>query len=99
MEDQYTGEERRKAPRLEWHLRQDVIASIIVTLVTLALSGFWGFADLKKDVEVIKARQTSQTERDAKQDTDIKDSLLILREQYRDLSIKLDRLIEKERKP
>ncbi len=94
----FDGEDRRAPEPVGWHLDKKVPVSIILTMLCLALTGFWGFADLKKDVELLKASTQTLHERDNKQESDIHDALAQIREQYRDLSIKLDRLVERGHK-
>jgi hypothetical protein len=51
-------------------------------------------ADIRKDVEVLKAQQVVQTVRDQKQDADQLEIKRDLQEQYKAIDAKLDRLIE-----
>ena len=94
----FEGEERRQKEELGWHLDKKVPISIILTMLGLALTGFWGFADLKRDVELLKANAQVLHERDNKQESDIREALVQIRDQYRDLSAKLDRLVERGQK-
>lgn len=80
-----------------WHLDKKVPISIIVALLIYGVSGLWVIADIKKDVEVIKAQLIYQKERDDVQDI-ARDSLLgLLRTQLANIEVKLDRIIESER--
>jgi hypothetical protein len=94
----FDGEDRRQKEEIGWHLDKKVPISIILTMLGLALTGFWGFADLKRDVELLKATTLVLHDRDTKQELDIHEALAQIREQYRDLSIKLDRLVERGQK-
>lgn len=96
--DDYEGPSRRDAQPQGWHLKKEVNLSMIAAMVGLALAGFWGFADLKKDVELLKANSAVLHDRDTKQESNLKEAMSQLREQYRALNDKLDRLIERERK-
>lgn len=89
--------EERRLEELGWHLDKKVPISMILAILSLALTGFWGFADLKKDVELLKANALVLHQRDDKQEADIKDSLAQIRQQYDALSAKLDRLIERQK--
>ena len=95
--DSYVGPSRREPEPQGWHLDKKVPISIIFTIIGLAISGFWGFADLKKDVELLKANASVLHDRDNKQESDIRYALEQVREQYKELSSKLDRLSERER--
>lgn len=93
----WDGHNRREAEPLGWHLKKEVNLSIIMTMITLTLAGFLGFADLKRDVELLKAGALVLHDRDTKQETDIKEALSQVREQYKELSNKLDRVIERSK--
>lgn len=93
----YPDDRRRPEPQ-GWHLDRKVPVTIIFMMISLAVAGFWGFADLKKDVELLKAATLVLHERDAKQESDIKDALGQIREQYNALNAKLDRLVERSSK-
>lgn len=84
---------RRKTDQDGWQFDKKVPITMILTILILAASGMWGFADLKKDVELLKANAVVLHDRDLKTDKDIREALLQVHEQYRDLSMKLDRLI------
>lgn len=80
-----------------WHLDKKVPISIIVALLLYGVSGLWVIADIKKDVEVIKAQLLYQRDRDTAQDL-ARDSLLtLLRNQLANIELKLDRIIEGDR--
>lgn len=93
--DEYAEGERRAPEPLGWHLDKKVPVSIILTMLGLSISGFLAFADLKRDVELLKAGAAVLHERDNKTESDIRDALAQVREQYRELSAKLDRVIER----
>lgn len=78
-----------------WHLDRKVPISIIVTLLIYGLSGMWFVADIKRDVEVLKAAQQAQRDRDERQDRAVSESLQQLRDAVREGNAKLDRLIER----
>ena len=94
----YIGEERRRAAGRPdgWHLKKEVNLTIILTLVGMAITGFWGFADLKKDVELIKADNYVLHQRDTQNSNDLRDALTDIRAQYKDISDRLNRLLESD---
>jgi hypothetical protein len=77
-----------------WHLDKRVPVSIIVVLLVYGISGMWFIADIKRDVEILKAAQIVQHERDDRQDKTVAEALADLREAVKDGNRKLDRLIE-----
>jgi hypothetical protein len=81
-------------PRQEWHLdRRLQITHILSTMATVVGAALY-LADIRKDVEVLKAQQVVQTVRDQKQDADQLEIKRDLQEQYKAIDAKLDRLIE-----
>ena len=88
-------EDRRAPVELGWHLDKKVPISIILTLVGLAVSGFLGFSDLKKDVELLKANAVTLQRTDDRQADNLKDSITMIRTEIALLNSKLDRLIER----
>ncbi len=91
----YEGDERRAKEPQGWHLKKEVNLSIIFAMISLALTGFWGFADLKKDVALLQANQMVLHDRDTKQENDIREALAQVREQYKELRQLLDRIVER----
>ena len=91
-----------------WHLDRKVPLGLIFAMLTQGAMMIWAIADIKKDVEVLKAQTYMQRERDEQQDKaqrerdDQQDKA-----QTRQLSVvtgwlermdsKLDRLIEKRK--
>ena len=98
MHQKYQGEERRTAEPVGWHLKKEVNLSIILAMLGLAITGFWGFADLKKDIELLKANAVVLHDRDNKAELDMHDAMAQVRDQYKELSAKLDRVIERGQK-
>ena len=78
-----------------WHLDKKVPISIIVTLLIYGISGLWFIADIKRDVEILKAAERMQHERDDRQDKAVTEALQQLRDAQREGNAKLDRLIER----
>ena len=98
MHQKYQDEERRTADPVGWHLKKEVNLSIILAMLGLAITGFWGFADLKKDIELLKANAVVLHDRDNKAELDMHDAMAQVRDQYKELSAKLDRVIERGQK-
>lgn len=84
-----------------WHLDKKVPISIIVMIVMQGAAGLWVVADIKKDVEVLKAQgvqqQIQQRDRDERQDKQATDALGQVRAQLERVESKLDRLIERQK--
>lgn len=89
-----------------WHLDKKVPISIIMTLLIYGISGLWFVADIKRDVEVLKAQQSlqhareaeamaQQRDRDERQDRAVSEALTQVRDALREGNAKLDRLIER----
>ena len=55
-------------------------------------------SEIKKDVEVLKSQANAQTQRDTRQDSDMREAMNLLRDSLHILNTKLDRLIERDRK-
>lgn len=89
------AEDRRAPQEIGWHLDKKVPISIILTMVGLAISGFMGFSDLKKDVELLKANAVTLQRADDRLANDLKDSMSLIRTEITSLNAKMDRLIEK----
>lgn len=78
-----------------WHLDKKVPISLILTVLLLGVSGIWAIADVKKDVELIKADIQVLHQRDDRASTDLRDSLTLLRAQLDKINDKMDRIMEK----
>jgi hypothetical protein len=78
-----------------WHLDKKVPLGLIFAMVVQAGMVVWAVADIKKDVEVLKAINVSQNERDSRQDTYAAEVTRTMQGTLRDISLKLDRLIER----
>lgn len=77
-----------------WHLDRKVPVTIILVLVMQGVAGLWVIADIEKDVEILKAAQWAQRERDTRQDVASAEALNLVRNDIKELGQKLDRLIE-----
>ena len=51
-----------------WHLDKKVPLSLIFAMLIQAAMVIWAVADIKKDVEILKSRVTTQQDRDDRQD-------------------------------
>lgn len=78
-----------------WHLDKKVPVGIILALLMQAAAGIWAIADIKKDVELLKARGIEQRERDDRQDRDAAQTDMRIQSALEKIDSKLDRLIEK----
>jgi hypothetical protein len=79
-----------------WHLDKKVPLGLIFTILVQAGMVVWAIADIKKDVEVLKANQAMLAQQDVRQVTDLRDALSTMREQFTSVNAKLDRLIERQ---
>lgn len=98
----YNGDERRAmreiaAPEHGWHLDKKVPLSLIFAMLVQAGMVILAITDIKKDVEILKAQSAMQVTRDVRQDSDMRDAMQLLREQFLGMNAKLDRLIERQR--
>ena len=80
-----------------WHLDKKVPISIILALVMQGVMGLWAIAEIKKDVEVLKAGRQEQALRDQRQDSDSTETKALIRQDIREVNSKLDRLIERSK--
>ena len=84
------------APTKEsWHLDKKVPLSLIFAMLVQAGMVIVAVADIKKDVEILKAQSSSQKDRDERQDKTVAEVVSVLRTQLERMDGKLDRLIEK----
>jgi hypothetical protein len=89
--------ERRSAPQepAGWHLKKEVNLSIIISVIGIAIACVTAYTDLKKDIELIKADTLVLHQRDTQQGQDLREAMALVREQYREISDRLQRLIER----
>lgn len=78
-----------------WHLDRRIPIGIIVTLLVYGISGLWFIADIKKDVEVLKAQRLHSDLRIEKVTSDAKDVDARIHARLDTIEAKLDRLIER----
>jgi hypothetical protein len=86
-------------PYEHWHLDKKVPLTLIFAMMAQAGAVIWAVADIKKDVELVKADITNLHRDDAKQTEELRNSLRTVQEQYLRLDGKLDRLIERRERP
>lgn len=99
MSDQpYTGENRRALEPQGWHLDKKVPLTLIFAMLMQGAMVIWAIADIKKDVELLKADSAVLHLRDTQQGQDLRESMALVREQYREISDRLQRLIERGQK-
>ena len=93
-----TPEKQNEDRRIEdgWHLDKKVPLSLIFAMLVQAGMVLWAIADIKKDVEILKASWLLQRDRDNQQDRASTDNSTALRAQLDRIDSKLDRLIEKK---
>ena len=80
-----------------WHLDKKVPISLMLVLLMQGVAGVWAVADIKKDVELLKAAMIEQRFRDERQDKATADAVLQVRADIQGIGQKLDRLIERGR--
>lgn len=80
-----------------WHLDKKVPISIIVALAVQFAGGLWFMAKLEARVLAIESNTVSQRDRDDRQDNAVTAALALARGDIKDMSGKLDRLIERAR--
>lgn len=78
-----------------WHLDKKVPLSLIFAMLVQAGIVIVAVADIKKDVEILKAQANTQKDRDERQDKNLAEVVSVLRTQLERMDGKLDRLIEK----
>lgn len=95
----YNGPDRREAePSAGWHLDKKVPITLIVMLLVYGVTGLWAVADIKKDVELLKASSFEQHERDRRQDEQASGALALVRGQLERMETKMDRILEGRQK-
>lgn len=90
--------DRRAPVEQGWHLDKKVPLSLILAMIVQVAMVITAIADIKKDVEVLKAQVVSQASRDTRQDNEMKEAMALLRASFSELNNKLDRLIERAHK-
>lgn len=78
----------------QWHLDKKVPLSLIFAMLVQAAMVIWAIADIKKDVEVLKAAMVRQLDRDSRQDRAAADAVGLVREDIKEVKVMLSRLID-----
>lgn len=78
-----------------WHLDRKVPISIVLVIMMQGVAGIWMIAEIKKDVELLKAAQLEQHQRDDRQDKSTTEAVNQFRADIQEIGRKLDRLIER----
>ena len=79
----------------QWHLDKKVPLSLIFAMLVQAAMVIWAIADIKKDVEVLKAAMVQQLDRDSRQDRATADAVGLVREDIKEVKVMLSRLIDR----
>lgn len=79
-----------------WHLDKKVPLSIILAMIVQAGMVIWTVADIKKDVEVLKAALVQQLDRDSRQDRAASEAVSLVREDIKEVKSMLARLLDRE---
>ena len=93
----YQGDERRAPQELGWHLKKEVNATIIISVICIAGAAVMGYGDLKKEDALIKSDVATLQRNAGDADTRQREAMTAMRTQYQLLDAKLDRLIERTR--
>lgn len=96
----YQGEDRRTPvppPEMGWHLDKKVPLSLIFAMIVQVIIVTMFFADIKRDVELLKAKTEGIEHRYESDKLALRDNLGIMRDQFKGMDAKLDRLIERSR--
>lgn len=80
-----------------WHLDRKVPLTLIFAMLVQAGMVIWAVADIKKEVELLKAQTLMQRERDERQDKSAAEAYQRLSYQLEKIDAKLDRLTEKRK--
>jgi hypothetical protein len=86
------------APAEGWHLDKKVPLGLIFAMIVQAASVIWFFADIKKDVELLKQDASALHVRDTANSESLKEAMRSVQDQFSRLDAKLDRLIERSGK-
>lgn len=92
---QYPGEQE---PMQHWTVDKKIPLGLIFAMLMQIGAAVWFFADIKKDVELLKADNVVLHAQDARNYSDMSEAMRQVREQFKELTTKLDRLIERGQK-
>ncbi len=91
----WEGPDRRMLEPIGWHLDKKVPITLIFVLLMQGVAGILAVAEIKKDVELLKADNISLHTADTRQIQDAKDDRGVIRETLQEITRKVDRLIER----
>jgi hypothetical protein len=83
-------------PDNQWHLDKKVPLSLIFAMLIQAGMVIWVIADIKKDVEVLKATMAAQADRDNRQDRAAYEAVALVREDLREVKALLNKLVDQQ---
>lgn len=81
-------------PAANWHLDRRLQITHILSTLSLGVGAVLYVGDIRKDVEVLKAKEVAQAARDQRQDSDVAARQQDLQARLDRIDEKLDRLIE-----
>jgi 3-deoxy-D-manno-octulosonate 8-phosphate phosphatase KdsC-like HAD superfamily phosphatase len=81
-------------PAADWHLDRRLQITHILSTLSLGVGAVLYVGDIRKDVEVLKAKEVAQAARDQRQDLDAASRQQDLQSRLERIDEKLDRLIE-----
>jgi hypothetical protein len=87
-------EVERRAPT-GWHLDKKVPLALIGVLLAYGFAGYGLIADMRKDIELMKAQIVMQRETDARQDLTSRERVLEVRDALIDLRRSVEKLADK----
>lgn len=96
MNHQNSQDEQDRRTESRWHLDKKVPLSLIVVVIIQGAGGIWVIADIKKDVEVLKAAYAIQIDRDSRQDKAASEAVGLVREDIREVKSMLARLLDRQ---
>lgn len=89
----------RRAPqppqKQGWHVDKKVPLTLIFAMIVQAGMVIWAVADIKKDVEMLKADVVTLHQRDARIELNTKETVAGVNTHLERMEAKLDRLIER----
>lgn len=99
MTDYTAPQNDRRTPAPQgWHLDKKVPLSLIFAMLMQCAMVIWAIADIKKDVELIKADNVTLHKADDVASNTLRDSVATFNTQLSRIDMKLDRLIERSMK-
>ena len=94
MPAQKQSEQESRSNDSAWHLDKKVNLSHIVATLTLAAAIFMWGSKIEQRIALVEASSTRQAQVDQAQDQEFRRSVVEMREDIRELSRKIDKLIE-----